>query len=138
MIPNPSRTSPAGGALCLIGGVAMALGALLPFGRSSCSTCRVIAPRGVSLVVWLPSAAEPLLMVALAIGIGLWMLMGRPTGRFLSGFTTALGIFGVGRFLAYGVHVRFPSGGLFGLGGLVAMGGGLLVVASGILSLKSN
>jgi hypothetical protein len=110
----------------------MALGAILPIAWG-CPTCRVIFPAGVSFVVWIPPATEPLLAIGAALFLGIRLATRDVHGRYLMGFLTAVGLFAIARFLPLGVHARFPTGDTFGLGGIVGMVGGALVLTSGLL-----
>lgn len=51
--------------MLVLGGAFVALGALLPY-ASDCPTCRVLFPSDTSLPVWLPSATEPLAVIAIS------------------------------------------------------------------------
>jgi hypothetical protein len=87
----------------------MLTGALTPYG--TCRTCRLLAPTGISFIVWIGTAVGPLLAMLLSAGIGLRVLITGVSGPLQLGVLAAVGLFAIADFLPYGVHPHFPWGG---------------------------
>jgi hypothetical protein len=117
---------------CFVGAAVVAAGSIVPY-ASDCPTCRIIAPPGSSLAVWLPSATESLIAIGVALGAGIRLATVRKSSRYVAGFLTAVGILTIASFLPVAVHVGFPLGGVLGVGGVIGMTGGALLLTSGIL-----
>jgi hypothetical protein len=133
---RPERSNAVAAVAAFAGAAVILLGSSLHY-ASGCETCRVIAPPGVSLAVWLPSAVEPLLAVALGLVLGMILVLAGG-GRFLAGLLVGVGLLAIARFFLYAVLVRAPVGGTFGLGGIVGMIGGALILAAGLLAKQSG
>lgn len=135
--PKTANSQSLSGALCLVGGGLAILGSILPFARD-CSSCRIWAPTGVSFEVWLPSAVASFLIVLIALVLGIRLLGQRAGEDYVTGILLATGGLGVAELLPYAVHVRFPGGGVIGIGGAVGMVGGLSILVAGLAHTRAG